>query len=408
VNDVTSMPIATDVSARPAVAPWTREFGPEVGDGVGFDVEVISSVGALDTIATEWRALEALSPADCVFQSFVHIRLWAQHFVEKAHGAALHVALVRREDQPLLILPSVVAGPSAFRIARIAGDPIAQYSDVILDPSLASRAAFEAALASFKQAGVDAIVLRRVRDDSRLLRFAAPHLRPATGRQVAPYADLTAFADFQAYRGRLSKKVRQALRHRCNHLEKAGPFSFEIFTGGAEARGAVADAFDLKRKWLVQRGSLSTAFVDPATRDCLLDLAESAEGGSVVARLTLNGEAAAIRFGFEYRGTHFAYLSAYDARFSDVSPGKLLMEHVISGLWERGVRCLDMLPPEGRHKRDWCRLETGVADYTLPLSRAGKAYAEIYQERLRPGLKRGFEAMPTALRSLASALFVRV
>jgi CelD/BcsL family acetyltransferase involved in cellulose biosynthesis len=402
------MPIAADASARPALAPETTEFGPELGDGVGLDVEVISRIDALDAIAGEWRALEALSPADCVFQSFAHIRPWARHFVEKVHGATLHVAAVRREGQPLLILPTVVAGPSVLRIARIAGDPIAQYSGVILDPSLASRAAFEAALASFKQAGVDAIVLRRVRDDSHLLRFAAPYLRPAMGREVAPYADLSAFGDFAAYKENLSKRTRRGLRYRRNHLEKAGPFRFEIFAGGAEARSAVADAVDLKRKWLVQRGNLSTAFVDPATRDCLLDLAESAESGSVVTRLVVNDEAAAVRFGFEYRSTHFAYLSAYDARYSDVSPGRLLMEYLISGLWERGVRRLDMLPPEGRHKRDWCRLESGVADYTLPLSSSGKAYAEIYQERLRPGLKRAFEAMPTALRSLASVLFVRV
>ena len=67
-----------------------------------------------------------------------------------------------------------------------------------------------------------------------------------------------------------------------------------------------------------------------------------------------------------------------------------------------------MLPPAGRHKGEWCTLETGAADYTLPLSRTGHAYAEIYQERVRPALKRGFEMMPAPLRSLATALFIRL
>jgi CelD/BcsL family acetyltransferase involved in cellulose biosynthesis len=403
-----SIEFAADVSTDRALTPEAESFGPELADGTRFDVEVVTSVDALDRIAPEWHALEALSPATCVFQSFAQIRLWAHHFVGDGRGAALHVAVVRRNGRPVLILPTIVSGSSLLRIARIAGDPIAQYSDLLLDPSLASRAAFDTALASLGEAGVDAIVLRRVRDDSHLLRFAAPYLRPATGRTVAPFADLSNFTDFAAFKESLSRKTRHSLRNRRNHLEEAGDFRFEIFSGGPEARAVVADAVDLKRKWLVQRGSLSSAFIDPATKACLLDLAESKDSGAVTTRLVIGGEAAAIRFGFEYRGTHFAYMSAYDARFSHVSPGKLLMEFVISGFRERGFERIDMLPPAGRHKSDWCKLEASAADYTLPLSRTGRAYAEIYRERVRPGLKRAFEKMPPALRSLAAVLFVRV
>ncbi len=402
------MQITADVSAAPALQPETAPLATEIAKGSGFDVEAVTSVEALDALAPEWLALEALSPAATLFQSFAHVRLWARHFTGAGRGEMLHVAVVRESGRPILILPTGISGYAALRIARIAGDPIAQYSELLADPSLASRAAFEAALASLKAAGVDAIVLRRARDDSQLLRLAAPYLRPPMARTVAPFADLSAFADFASYRDSLSKKVRRGLRHRGHHLDKAGAFRFEILNGGDEARAAVADAVDLKRKWLVQRGSLSSAFVDPATRQCLLDLAESGECGAVVARLVVDGEAAAIRYGFEYGGTHFAFMSAYDARFADVSPGKLLMEYMISGSWERGIGRIDMLAPEARHKRDWCKLEMGVADYTLPLTRVGLIYAEIYQERIRPALKRAFERMPETLRSLASALFVKV
>ncbi len=402
------MQIAADVSSGRALQPETATLGPEIARGAGFEVEVVDSLAALSRVAPEWLALEALSPAASVFQSFAQVSVWARHFIGARRGSALHVALVRDAGRPVLILPTAVSGPSALRIARIAGDPIAQYSEVLLDPARAPRGAFEAGLASLQDAGADAVVFRRVRDDSNLLRLAAPHLRPATARTVAPFADLSPFPDFEAFRNSLSRKLRHGLRNRRNHLEALGEFRFEILSAGAEARAAVAEAMDLKRKWLVQHGSLSSAFVDPATRACLLDLAESADGGTVVSRLVVGAEAAAIRVGFEHRGTHFAFMSAYDARFSDVSPGKLLMEFLTSGFWERGIRLIDMLAPEGRHKRDWCRHDVGVASYTLPLSRTGRAYAEIYEERVRPGLKRAFERMPPALRSLASALFVRV
>jgi CelD/BcsL family acetyltransferase involved in cellulose biosynthesis len=400
------MQIAAGITGGRA-EPQAEALRPEIA-GFGYSVETVSTLESLDALRPEWLALEAVSPAAAVFQSFPIVRLWAKHFLGQKRGANLNVAVVREAGRAVLIFPTAISGPSALRVARIAGDPIAQYSELLLDPSRATPAAFAAALASLKIAGADAVVLRRLREDSALYRLASARLRPAMAQTVAPCADLSAFAGFEAFRGNLSKKVRHGLRNRRNHLERAGEHRFDILRGGAEARAAIAEAIDLKRKWLVQRGNLSSAFVDPATKACLLDLAESETSGAVVARLVINGEAAAIRFGIEHCGAHFTYMSAYDARFSDVSPGKLLMEHTIASLFERGMRTLDMLPPEGQHKRDWCNAEVGVADYTLPLTRSGRAYAEIYQELLRPGLKRAFELMPAPLRSLAAALFVGI
>ncbi len=402
------MQIVADFAPDKPAVPETLAAHSGICDVSGFHVDVISSLEALDAIAGDWAVLESASEPSAIFQSFAHVRIWARHFIGKERATHLHVAVVREAGRPVLVLPLAISGSRLLRIADVAGDPVAQYADVLADPARVSRGAFEAALASVRAAGADAIVLRGVRDDSELLRLAGPSLRPATARTVAPFADLSGFADFTAYRESLSKKVRRALRHRRNHLENGGNFSFEMLGGGTEARAIVADALDMKRKWLVQRGNISSAFLDPATKACLLDLADSHESSATVARLVVGGETAAIRFGFEYRGTHFAYMSAYDPRFADVSPGKLLMEHCISGFWTRGIGRLDMLPPEGRHKRDWCRQEVGSADYTLPLTGAGRAYAEIYLERVRPGMKRLFERMPKPMRSLAAALFVNI
>ena len=397
------MQSATDVAQDMESAGWADDVLAETDSSL--DVRVASKAIELDAIESDWLALEQLSPASTVFQSFAHIRIWARHFANQ-RGAKLHVAVVRERGRPVLILPLTIAGPPGLRIARIAGDPVAQYSEMPLDPARVSLGAFQAALASVRQAGADAIMFRHVRDDSELYRIASPCFRPPSARAEAPFADLSDFADFPAFLRSLSKKTRQGLRNRRNHLEKTGAFEFQVLRGGEQARAAIAEAIDLKRKWLVQRGNMSSAFVDPATRGCLLDLAERAESGAVVLRLMVGGEAAAIRFGFEYRGTHFAYMSAYDARFADLSPGKLLMEFCISGFKERGLERIDMLPPDGRHKKDWCRGSVGVADFALPLTPTGHCYAGVYQGRLRPALKQAFLTLPTPLRSLLAALMI--
>lgn len=370
-------------------------------------VEVVSSVAGLRALEGDWVRLEALCGAAIVFQSFSHIQIWARHFLGSS-TQRLHIAVVRESGRAVLILPLVISGRAPLRIARIAGDPIAQYADLLLDPDTDEDAAFGAALKSLVAAGADAIVLRRVREDSHLVRLAAGHLRPPTNPTVAPFADLSSCADYDAFLRTRSKNMRRSLRNRQHHLDKAGDVAFELLTGEA-AREALADAIDLKRKWLIQRGAISSAFLETATRDCLLDFAADATGsGAMVMRLTVRGEPAAIRFGFEYQGTHFAYLSAFDENFADLSPGKMLMSFYLAQFRARGIDCVDMLPPLGRHKTDWCSSETRVADYTLPLTRVGRAYAGLFQERLRPGLRRTWYAIPDGVRSLAAALFVTI
>ena len=398
----------TDVPACGAAAIYVPDL-PTRAESGQFSVETASTQAELEALAGEWLALERLSGPNAVFQSFDRTRIWAEHFLSAPGRQRLHVAVVRENGRAILILPLAVRRSPGLRIGRLAGDPIAQYAEILVDPSAQTRAAFDAALRSVAAAGIDAIVFRRVRQDSHLLKAAAGRLRAPMAENTAPYADLSPFADYDAFLQSRSKKVRQGLRNRRNHLEKAGASAFELLAGGPQARRALADAIDMKRRWLIQRGAISTAFVEASTRECLLDLAEDKAGsGAVVLRLLVNGEPAAIRFGFEHMGTHFSYMCAYDERFANLSPGRLLMNFYIERFKERGVERIDMLPPGGRHKSDWCRYETAVADYTLPLGGVGRAYAALYQERLRPALQRTWQRLPDALRTRAAARFVSI
>ena len=398
---LTDFAVADTVGAESATL--SRSF-----ERTGLDVEVITTVERLDAIESEWRKLERLSPNSAVFQSHAHLRLWARHFVGgEGNNYRLHIAIVRKSGRPVLILPLVITGLPFLRIARMAGDPVAQYSEVLIDPAVATTAAFESALRTVKSAGANAIVLRGVRDDSPLLELARHRFRSALDRQVAPYADLSSFVDHAAFLGSLPRKMRRGLVNRRNQLARAGVSEFRLIHDVTEARAVVAAAMDLKRKWLIQRGELSAAFVEPATRECLLDLVDSATG-SVLAVLTINGEPAAFRFGFDYGKTHFSYMSSYDERFANLSPGRSLLNFCIAALWERGISKLDMLAPAGQHKSEWCRDEIGVADYTIPLSVTGRLHAGLYQGIGRPALAWGWNHLPQALRSLISALIVTI
>jgi CelD/BcsL family acetyltransferase involved in cellulose biosynthesis len=159
---------ASPAAVRPALHPRR---------GTAFDVDVASTPRDLDALAGDWAALEALCDARTVFQSYAAIRIWVRHFISRGRER-LHVAVVREGGRPVLILPLVITGRPGMRIAHLAGDPISQYSDILVDPAADGPAAFAAALDSVRAAGADAIVLRRVRADSSLYALAQEHLRP--------------------------------------------------------------------------------------------------------------------------------------------------------------------------------------------------------------------------------------
>lgn len=385
------------------------QAAPEATGDTGLRVDTITDLAALDALQADWESLQGRSGPSAVFQSHAHIRIWARHFAPGTRGhGRLHIAVARENGRAVLILPLMIAGMPGLRVARMAGDPIAQYSELLVDPSGHVQRAFDAVLASLRFAGVDAIVFRRVREDSHLLQLARPLLRPPVSPQVAPFADLSSFADYPVFLKSLTHKARHALRHRLRKLEQFGGGRFELFKGGPEARETLAHALDLKRKWLIHHGAVSSAFIDTATKECLLNLAEDATTGCVVARLDVRGATAAIRFGFEYQGTHFTYLSAYDQGLMHLAPGKLSMDLLVAGFKERALQRIDMLPPTGQDKSELCHSEIGTADYTLPLSGVGRAYAALYRERGRLALQWTWQHLPASLRSLLATLLLRL
>ncbi|SEQ35146.1 Acetyltransferase involved in cellulose biosynthesis, CelD/BcsL family [Faunimonas pinastri] len=370
-----------------------------------FDVAVATSAAELKALRPEWLALEEKAVAPLPFQSFGQISTWLRHQPESLR---LRVVVVRENGRAALILPLALRSRIGLAVARMAGEPVAQYADVLLDPEIASEDTFRAALGAARAGGLDAIEFTRVRADSHLARFAAllgtpEHLR------VAPYADVGAFGSYDGFLQTLSKNTRKSLRNRRNNLDRQEGVAFAIIEGGAEARAALAACMALKREWLQSRGAISSAFRDPLTSEILLDLAEDhRNSGSVVLTMHVAGRLTAIYLGFEYRGTFFTYMSAYDPDFSDLSPGRMLLDHYLATFPERNMRRLDLLPPDDGYKREWCSAAEEVADYTLALSPAGRLYRDVYRNRVRPVMRQTWARLPESVRGRIVARLLKV
>ncbi len=369
-------------------------------------VEVVDDLAGLERLAAEWEALEAASGPGVLFQTHAQIVIWARHFTGGDSGTRLHVVVVRDAGRARLIVPLGISRRAGLRIGRIAGDPVAQYAEVLVDPAADLPACFAAALSSLRRSHIDLLLLDGVRDDSRLYALAAGRARSVWNRRVAPYADLRSAPTHDAFLRARGKNLARGIRQRRNQAEHAGRVEFEILEGGAAAGAAMDRALEMKRDWLVQRGAMSSAFLSDRTRKALRDLAEHCPT-AIVMLMMLEGEAVALRFGFEFLGTYVAYLSTYSARVAGFSPGKLLMDFGFSQERRRGASIVDMLPPDGEHKHDWCAGQVGVADYPLPLNARGAVLATV-DHAFQAARRWVWDQLPPTFRSALAARMLKI
>jgi CelD/BcsL family acetyltransferase involved in cellulose biosynthesis len=369
-----------------------------VSNGGRLSVRSVESVDALKGIETEWRSLEAISPASAVFQTYAHCAIWAKHFMDgAAKRRRLCITVVSDGGRPVMIVPLMLSKIAGLTVARIVGAPIAQYNEILADPQADLEACFSAVIQQLKLKAVDVIMLERVREDSLLRWAAAGRTQAINNARVAPFVDFATSPGHEKYLKTRSKNLTKSLRNRRNQIDKVGRVEFDTMPSGAEARATLSIALDLKREWLAERGTMSNAFADPATNSCLLDLAEHAPD-AVVMRMMVDDELAAIRLGFVHGGTFFSYLSSYSPRFAQYSPGKLHMDYSIRKVREMGLKYMDMLPPAGEHKDIWCDTSAGVSDYAVALNWRGATYAFLYK-RLRPFAKAVWLRLPGFLRT---------
>jgi CelD/BcsL family acetyltransferase involved in cellulose biosynthesis len=244
----------------------------------------------------------------------------------------------------------------------------------------------------------DMLLLRRVREDNPLR--AALHeigIEPSQ-ESSAPFIDLAAFPDFEAYLDSFSGKTRRNRRRELRRLEEFGPVDFEVLPG-REAGAALGRALDWKRAWLREYGIESPVFDDGNWQEALLESARA--GHAFVSVLCIAGSPAAVELGFVQDGTYVAYLGAFDPEYAKLSVGQEQMSRTIAWCFEQGLGRYDLLPPDDEYKRHWTRGDTSVpvADYAIPLSSAGHA-ASFAHRHLRPLAKQIVLSAPAGLRRL--------
>jgi CelD/BcsL family acetyltransferase involved in cellulose biosynthesis len=162
----------------------------------------------------------------------------------------------------------------------------------------------------------------------------------------APYISLP--DDFETYLAGIDKKQRHEIRRK---LRRAAEYEQPVrwyIVEDEDSLDAEIDAF-LK---LMAQDPQKAAFLSDVMRSQMRSLVQAAfhQGWLQLAFLEVNGEKAAANLNFDYDNRIWAYNSGLDQRFTTISPGWVLLAHLIQWAIEHGRAELDFMRGNEEYK----------------------------------------------------------
>ena len=374
-------------------------------------LQVVDTVAGLDALAPEWNDLFARAGRPInVFQTHAFAALWARTYLardgETDTDTRLAIVTARVAGRLVLVWPLVIEHQLGLRVLSWLGAPIAQYGDILLDPSRDGAAIVDAAWDSIRtELRPDVVRLRKVRADAAI----APHLARIgaveTCRDEAASVTL-AGRDGQSFETGLSGRARKNRRRLMRRLREQGTVEFERLSGSAAAQALVEAGLAIKRRWLGARGQYSQAFADPRL-DRFFGAAAAADAtagaGLTVYGLELDGRPISVVLGFACQDRMTLHVIGYDLDVERSGAGVLALEAVLRDCESRGFTAVDLLAPKAAYKMDWADATIDVVDHAVPVSLKGRACVTLYDGFIRGQAKATLEHLPLALRQLIAA-----
>jgi CelD/BcsL family acetyltransferase involved in cellulose biosynthesis len=309
------------------------------------------SVDRLDAAeAPAWETLTAAARLGAPFVGWTWQSHWAAVFAE---GCRLDVRRVLDDDGRLVaILPLYETGTGTFEL--IGGADVSDYLDLV---AVAGREAEAwAALLAARSGDPATWVLHAVPAASPTVQ-ALPALAVAAGLAADTVLEercpvLALPASWESYLASLSSKHRHELTRKIRRFEREAPAGRATVVRAADAVGArLGDFLALHRRSRVGKAKFMDARMERFFRAVLPALAAR----DAVALWFLETPAGPIAsfVCLEWQGTVGLYNSGFAPEHAALSPGLVLLSHLIRDAIARGRERFDFLRGEERYKLEF-------------------------------------------------------
>ena len=323
-------------------------------------IEVLEHLDAVGPAA--WQTLHATTALRSPFLTWTWQSEWARAF---APDDRLEIRRVLDDAGRLLgLLPLYEVEPGVFRL--IGGVDVSDYLDLIAEAG--REAEVWAALVSSRPVGRPVWDLHSIPAASPTVRqlpaLAAEHGVEATVTLEQRCPVLAVPASWDAYLAALSGKHRHELLRKTRRLEREVPGAHAVGVAApADLASRLDDFLDLHRRSRAGKARFMDERMEAFFRRVAATLAET--GGIRLWLLDAAGGPLAAFLCLEWDGTVGLYNSGFHPDQAALSPGLVLLAHVIRDAIARGKRRFDFLRGEERYKYDFGPSPEDVCTVTL-------------------------------------------
>lgn len=325
--------------------------------------KILTSGEALRALSSEWNELFAQCLSATVFQNPAWLLAWIESFLPS------HLAVVelRSSGKLAALAPLLIYPRGEERVLAFAGGGVSDYLGWLLreQPGVNESELADALLRALLEIPNWTVL------DLTDLRGGSAVLNSRIGEFARPH-DTCFVLDLPRSRDELlhafSKRQRANLRNAESRLRRIGDGRVELATGETLSE-ALDDLFQLHTsRWerAGQSGVLHQPDVQQFHRRAAPELVQ--EGILRLYRLRLGQRTIAVVHSMFLRETVYCYMQGYDPEFASVSPGTLLMFHVLVDAVSCGMRRFDFLRGEEPYKLHW--RPHGENTYRIQLGRA--------------------------------------
>jgi CelD/BcsL family acetyltransferase involved in cellulose biosynthesis len=327
-----------------------------------------------------WGDLGTATP----FQDWQWLEAWYGAFANVDHVEPL-IAVVSRiaTDEQAVLLPLIRRMHKGIRIVEPADLDLTDYNAPVLGPAAPRDA--RAARAMWKDLS-DA--LRRLPGGADLIRLRKMPVE--TGGRPNPLALLdgagscalngnvvSTGADFDAWRFTLDRAVRKELERSWRVFTRDSAAAFKIIADKDEAL-RVLSTMQTQQGDRMQHLGLNFILNDETYAAFYRNLVEAnvGNGYAVLSALTVGDEVVATLLGIR-QGARYVMVRISNAgeKWSNCSPGRLIIERTMAALHKDGVRQFDFSIGNYAYKRRFGVARIALMDFTAALSWRGLPYA---------------------------------
>jgi CelD/BcsL family acetyltransferase involved in cellulose biosynthesis len=328
--------------------------------------------------AARWHDLGNATP----FQNGRWLEAWYSAFANTP-GVEPLIAVISNAatNEQAVLLPLIRRSQNGIRIVEPADLDLTDYNAPMLGAAAprdasAARAMWKDLRAALRRGGADLIRLRKmpVEMDGRPNPLA---LLGGAGRCSLNGNIVFTGDDFDAWRFTLERTVRKELERSWRVFTRDSAAAFRIVTDKEEALRMLS-TMEIQQGNRMQHLGLNFILNDETCAAFYRDLVHDnvANGYAVLSALTVGHEVVATLLGIR-QGSRYVMVRISNAgdKWSNCSPGRLIIERTMAVLHKDGIRQFDFSIGNYAYKRRFGVVHIPLADFTAALSMRGVPYA---------------------------------